>query len=171
MAAQQILRHNGITYISLDWVVMGFTNGIPEYGVHDKLFPNEIADRIWNFVEAMCENIIWSELDVVVEGEAILPHSVRVLQDRHPTNTRSCFLGYADTQTERKVNEVKLFSQGDRDWLTNESDEYITQHIENMVQYSKQIRDECERYQLAYFDTSANFLGAVQRATAHLLGD
>jgi hypothetical protein len=45
-------------YISLDWLVMGFTNGIPKYGIHDKLFPNEIAVKFWSFLEAMCENMI-----------------------------------------------------------------------------------------------------------------
>ncbi|WP_299114037.1 hypothetical protein [uncultured Winogradskyella sp.] len=40
-------------YLSLDWIMIGFRNGIPEYGIHDKLFPDEIAERLWSFLKAI----------------------------------------------------------------------------------------------------------------------
>jgi len=70
---------------------------------------------------------------------------------------------------EQKVEQVKQFSQGDRDWLVSESEDYVHRHIANMVSYSQEIRDECEKQKLDYFDTSDDFLGAVERATKHLL--
>ena len=69
--------------MSLDWLVMGFTNGAPHYGIHDKLFPNEIAEKFWRFLKAMCESMLWSEVDYVIEGEAILPVLMRELLDKH----------------------------------------------------------------------------------------
>ena len=71
--AQKFMQKRGIPYLSLDWLVMGFTNGIPEYGIHDKLWPDEIAERLWDYLKAMLESIIWSESDIVIEGEALLP--------------------------------------------------------------------------------------------------
>ncbi len=43
LIAEKMVKQYGIPYVSLDWLVMGFTNGIPEYGIHDKLWPNEIS--------------------------------------------------------------------------------------------------------------------------------
>ncbi|NHF57860.1 hypothetical protein FK220_000805 [Flavobacteriaceae bacterium TP-CH-4] len=43
LMAKKILAEKGVSYLLLDWLVMGFTNGIPEYGIHDRLFPDEIA--------------------------------------------------------------------------------------------------------------------------------
>ena len=45
---------------------MGFTYGIPEYGLHHMLFPDEIAERLWSFLRPMCENIMSSEDDFII---------------------------------------------------------------------------------------------------------
>ena len=75
--AKKLLRQKQIPYMSLDWLMMGFTNGMPEYGIHDKLFPDEIAKKSWSFFKAMCESMLWLEVDYVIEGEAILPELIQ----------------------------------------------------------------------------------------------
>ncbi|HSR87914.1 MAG TPA: hypothetical protein VLL07_03085 [Pontiella sp.] len=80
--------------------MMGFTNGMPECGIHDLLFPDEIARKLWRFLEAMCESILWQETDCVIEGEAILPELVSELLNKHPDKIRICFLGYTDIDTD-----------------------------------------------------------------------
>ena len=60
---------------------------------------------------------------------------------------------------------------GENDWLTNESDDYIRDHIGNMIAYSKMIKNGCEKHGLSYFDTSEDFLGAIEAATDFLVGD
>ena len=73
MIAKRIATQKGIPYLSLDWIRMGFANGIPEYGVHDKLFPDEIAERLWGFLKAMFESMLYVATDCVIKGEALLP--------------------------------------------------------------------------------------------------
>ena len=57
LVAKKIMQQYQIPYLSLDWLVMGFTKGIPEYGINDKLWPNEIAEKFWAFLKAMLENM------------------------------------------------------------------------------------------------------------------
>ena len=171
MIAKEIMKLKGIPYLSLDWIVMGFTNGMPQCGIHDKLFPNEIADQLWKFLEAMCENMLWTGEDYVIEGEAILPHSARSLLDSNSAKVKACFLGYADVTVEEKIKDTTAFSQGENDWLMNESDEAIHRHIENMVEYSRKIKSQCAKHSVRYFDTSTDFLPTLKRATEYLLAD
>ncbi len=46
--------------------MMGFTNGAPEFGIHDKLWPDEIADKLWPFLHAMFESMLYGEVDYVI---------------------------------------------------------------------------------------------------------
>jgi hypothetical protein len=154
--------------MSLDWLVMGFTDGIPEYGIHDRLFPNEIADKMWSFLKAMCECMLCSDIDYVIEGEAILPELVRELLDEYPDKIKVCFVGYSDIDTDSKLRDIRTYSDGKDDWLINESNDYIYDHIDNMVTYSLRIRAGCEKYDICYFDTSPDFMGAVEEATKYL---
>lgn len=154
--------------MSLDWLVMGFTNGMPECGIHDRLFPDKIAEKIWSFLKAMCESVLSSDIDYVIEGEAILPELVRELLDKYPDKIRICFVGYTDIDKDAKLRDIRTYSDGNDDWLINESDDRICNHIDNMVTHSRMIKDGCEKYDMCYFDTSTDFMGAVEEAAKYL---
>lgn len=169
LIAKKIMKQCEIPYVSLDWLVMGFTNGIPEYGIHDKLWPDEIAEKFWSFLKAMCENMIWAETDYIIEGEAVLPELIGELLKKYPDSIKVCFVGYTNMNISEKVKDVYNYSCGKNDWLTNESDDYVERHIRNMIEYSKRIKKSCERNGIRYFDTSRNFMQISDDAIEYLL--
>jgi hypothetical protein len=171
LIAKKILADNQIPYLSLDWLMMGFNDGIPEYGIHHLLWPNEIAKKMGPFLLGMIDNMLIDGMDYVIEGEAMLPQFVAELVEKHPHKIKAVFVGYTEINVEDKVALVKEHSDGANDWLTKESDEYIRDHIENMIAYSKMIKNGCEKHGLSYFDTSEDFLGAIEAATDFLVED
>ncbi|WP_299278334.1 hypothetical protein [uncultured Psychroserpens sp.] len=166
--AKRIAEQKGISYMSLDWLVMGFTNGIPKYGIHDKLFPNEIAKRIWSFLKAMLESMIWVDVDYIIEGEAIQPELIAELLKKHPDRLKICFVGYTSVSVEEKFQYIKDFSTEQNDWLIDKSDAYIKAHIQNMITHSLTIKDACFRYNINYVDTSKNFEGVINQVVKQL---
>lgn len=168
LVAKKMMRQYKIPYLSLDWLVMGFTNGVPQYGIHDKLWPNEIAERFWDFLKAMLENMIWSETDYIIEGEAVLPELITELLAKHPDRIKVCFVGYTDMNVKAKVKDVYSYSYGN-DWLTNESNTYVERHISNMIEYSKRIEKSCKEYGIRFFDTSKDFTEVLDAIVAYLL--
>tara|TARA_R110000868_G_scaffold37111_10_gene131550 strand:+ start:37665 stop:38219 length:555 start_codon:yes stop_codon:yes gene_type:complete len=167
--AKKISAQKGISFFSIDWLVMGFTNGIPEYGIHDLLFPDEIAKRSWNFLKAMLETILYNDVDYIIEGEAILPELIIELMEKHPKKINICFLGYTDVIIDEKVKDIKDFSDGKSDWLVDKSDAYIIDHINNMIRHSRIIEKSCISTGLPYFDTSENFTKTIIDAETYLL--
>lgn len=168
--AKSILNQAKIPYLSTDWIMMGFTNGLPEFGIHDELFPDEIGRRMWKFVRAMCENIIWIGKDYVIEGEAILPEQVEELILKYPDKVKGCFVGYTEVDVNQKMHEIKAFAESS-DWLSNKPDEYIINHINNMIDFSWKTKKQCEIYNLKYFDTSNNFKSTIDKAIDYLIED
>jgi hypothetical protein len=171
LIARKLLAENQIPYLSLDWLMMGFNNGIPEYGIHHLLWPNEIAEKMAPFLRGMIDSMIVDGMDYVIEGEAMLPQSVAELIEEHPDKIRAVFVGYTEIKVEDKVALVKKHGGGENDWLTGKSDEYIRDHIGNMLAYSKKTRNECKKHGLSYFDTSEDFLGAIGAAAEFLVAD
>jgi len=171
LIAKKLLAEHQIPYLSLDWLMMGFNDGIPEYGIHHLLWPNEIAEKMMPFLHGMIDSMLVNGVDYVIEGEAMLPWFVADLLDKHPGKVKAVFLGYAEINVNDKVALVKRHSDGENDWLTNKSDEYIRDHVANMLGYSKMIKKECEKHGLSYFDTSKDFSGAIEAATDSLVGD
>jgi hypothetical protein len=169
IVAKKISAEKGIPYLSLDWIMMGFTNGIPEYGIHDKLFPDEIAQRMWGFLKAMLESMIYVDTDCVIEGEAILPDLITELHKEYPDQLTICFLGYTDVNVENKAKQIRAFSSEKGDWLEDKSDAYITDHVKNMISHSRKIKKSCEEYNIRYLDTSEKFLDTLEVTVKYLL--
>ena len=171
LIAKKILADKQIPYLSLDWLMMGFNDGIPEYGIHHLLWPMEIAKKMGPFLQGMIENMLFDGMDYVIEGEAMLPQLIADLIEKHPDKIKVMFLGYTEINVKDKVALLKEHSDGENDWLTNESDEYVRDHIDNMIGYSKMIKKGCEKHGLSYFDTSEDFFGVIEAATDFLVGD
>ena len=171
LIAKKILADKRIPYLSLDWLMMGFNDGIPEYGIHHLLWPNEIAEKMAPFLLGMIDSMLVDDIDYVIEGEAMLPQLVADLVEKHPDKIKVVFVGYTEINVKDKVALVKEHGGGENDWLTNESDEYIGDHIKNMIAYSRTIKIGCEKRGLTYFDTSEDFSGAIEAATDFLVGD
>jgi len=169
LIAKKLLADEQIPYLSLDWLMMGFNDGIPEYGIHHLLWPNEIAEKMAPFLLGMIDSMLVDGMDYLIEGEAMLPRLVADLVEKHPGKIRAVYVGYAEIDVEDKVASVKKHVNGKNDWLTNEPDEYISRHIGNMIAYSKLIRNGCEEHGLSYFDTSDDFPGAIEAATGFLV--
>ncbi len=171
LIARKLLADKRIPYLSLDWLMMGFNDGIPEYGIHHLLWPNEIAEKMESFLLGMIDSMLVDGMDYVIEGEAMLPRLVANLVEKHPDKIKVVFVGYTEINVNDKVALVKKHGDGENDWLTNKSDEYIRDHIGNMIAYSKMIKSECKKHGLTYFDTSEDFSEAIQAATDFLVGD
>ncbi len=110
MIAERLAAEKNISYFSLDWLTMAFNNGIPDYGIHHLLFPHEIAERIWSFLKAMLESMLWGEVDYIIEGEAILPELFKDFLEEHPDKLKICFVGFTDVDVEKKVKDIKIQS-------------------------------------------------------------
>jgi hypothetical protein len=171
LIAKRILADNQIPYLSLDWLMMGFNDGMPDYGIHHLLWPNEIAEKMGPFLRGMIDNMLVDGMDYVIEGEAMLPRMAAELIKKHAGKIRVVFVGYTEIDVEEKVALVKEHGDGQSDWLTRESDEYIRDHIENMIAHSKMIKNGCEKHGLPYFDTSDDFPGTIEAARVFLVGD
>lgn len=169
LIAKKMSIEKGISYLSLDWLVMGFTKGIPEYGLHDMLFPDDIARRFWPFLKAMLENMLYEDVDYIIEGEAMLPELLIDLLKQHPNKITACFLGFTEVEVHKKVMEVKNHQILENDWLLEKSVEYIEDHIKNMIAHSVMIKKSCEDNNVVYFDTSKNFDTTINKAINYLL--
>ena len=83
--------------------MMGFTQGIPDYGIHPLLWPDQIAKKVAPFLQGMIDNMLYDGMDYVIEGEAMLPHLTADWMKKYPDKIRAVFLDYAEISTADKV--------------------------------------------------------------------
>lgn len=168
MLTRRIHQQMNIPYLSTDWLMMGFNDGIPDYGIHHLLWPDQIAEKMWPFLHGMTDNMLFDGMNYLIEGEAILPENAAQLIARYPDHVQTLFLGYTSISVDEKVAFIKKYNRGENDWLTKEPDTYIRDHVKNMIRYSRKIKKKCEQYGLRYMDTSEDFRDSIERSIEYL---
>jgi hypothetical protein len=170
IVAKKMLKEMQVPYMSTDCVMMGFMHGVEKVNLHDKMWPDEIAVKIWGFLKHFILTLMHSEEDYLIEGEAFLPNLVKELMDAYPENLRVVFIGYSSANLTEKVKDVKKYAS-DHDWLNKESNVFIEEHIKNMIAYAKNIKKECQKVGVTYLDVSKNFEASIEEVLSYLKND
>jgi hypothetical protein len=166
--ARRLLSDRGVSYFSLDILMMGFANGFPEFGVHPEDSSIQISNRLWPIVKSMAINIIETSLDYTLEGDFIMPQQVVELKNKYSMDIRACFLGYSNINCENKLIDIRQSKGLPNDWINEWLDDRILDYINRMKISSRELEQQCEQLQLKYFDSSNGFVEMEDRAVGYL---
>jgi hypothetical protein len=122
-AANAFLAKTGIPFFSLDFLMMGFANGLPSLGVDPESDDLLIAEQLWPVVRSMATAMVEEEIDYLIEGAQLRPKHAWELREERAGCVRVCFLGLAQADPLAKLREIRRFGGGADDWLRHYSDE------------------------------------------------
>jgi 2-phosphoglycerate kinase len=168
MISRELMTKTGIPCFSLDVLMIGLANGLPEYGINpdDPEFRN--AEKMWPILRSMLINMIETGTECIVEGYTIFPEHVNEIMSLFPEHVKSCFLGYAEINPEKKLEEIRKYSDLPNDWAKTTSDRDVLELIKRSIRYSRFLKTECEKYEILYFDQSEDFTSTKRRVIEYL---
>jgi hypothetical protein len=170
LLARRAVTEKQIPYFPLDALFGALANGAPEFGVK---YENSLMERpvkMWPLTKPLFDIFLDEEQDYLVEGDSLLPSQIQELLAEQK-KIRCCFLGYTELNKEEKLALVRQYHQGDIDWTKSISDEEILPMINEMIKFSKYLKDECLKYGIKYFDVSHDFEGVRNTAFEYLFAE
>ncbi len=168
-AASKFKTVTGIPFFGLDYLMMGLTRGLPEYGIDPEEGDRLTASKLWPVVEGMALAYIENEEDYLLEGVCLLPEYVAQLASRIEGPLRACFIGFAEVDPAEKLYQIRRFGGIPGDWLKEYDDERALRTIESLKRFSFEIRDECERYNLRYFEILPDHSNTMHHVVQYLI--
>jgi chloramphenicol 3-O-phosphotransferase len=166
--ARAFLAQTGIPFFSLDFLMMGFANGLPEYGVDSEADELLIAEQLWPVIRSMATAMVEDEIDYLIEGVQLHPRRVAELCEEFGGAVRVCFLGLAEVDTSIKLQEIRRFGGGADDWLRHYSDQELIQEIERLKSLSVRLQSACRECGLVYFEAADDLSSTVTRVIRYL---
>jgi AAA+ ATPase superfamily predicted ATPase len=168
--ARKISKEKNIPYFPLDALTGSLEDFAPEVGVlHGAPFI-QWAENAWPILSGVLENLHTSEDSYIVEGDGVLPASVKQLVEKIGADSvRVCYLGCTTTTRDEKIATIRTYNTSKDDWTNKYSDEQLKPMVENMLEKSRYIRQECEKHRITYFDISDNFEDAQKKAFEYLI--
>jgi hypothetical protein len=165
--ARRFTALKAVPFLSLDYVMMGFVGGLPEYGVDSDADEREVGVKIWPLLENMVAAMVEDEVDYLFEGAQLLPQQAAVLAQRFPGQIRECFVGYAQVDTQEKFTQLRHYGGGPDDWLKEYDDQRVAAEIERLKAYSAAVEATCRQYALAYFEVPLDLEASVAMVLRH----
>lgn len=169
LLARRAVAEKQIPYFPLDALFGALAHGAPEFGVRYEDSLMERPLKMWRLAKHLLNFFPKEEQGYLIEGDSILPSQINeLITEQKPI--RCCFLGYTELTKDEKLSLVRAHHQGEVDWTRNISDEEMLSLIEEMIQFSTFLKQECTKYGINYFDVSHDFEGTRDAAFAYMFG-
>jgi len=167
LLARKAVAEKKIPYFPLDAFLFSIIRGVPQLGIK---YENSFIDRStksWPIYRHLFNSFLNEENDFILEGDSILPSQVHELQTGSKL-IKCCFVGYTKLTTNEKLTFIRIHHQGKADWTRNLSDEQMLLEIDKIIEFSKYLQIECQKYDIKYFDISEDFEGVHQEIFGYL---
>lgn len=156
LLARRAVAEKQIPYFPLDALFGALAHGAPELKVAYSDSFIDRANNLWPLAKHLFNVFFNEEQGYLIEGDSLIPSLVNELMvEGKPI--RCCFIGYSELSREEKLSLVRQHHQGDIDWTRGISDGEMLPMIDDMIQFSKYLKEECSKYEIKYFDISHNF--------------
>lgn len=168
--AKRMLAETKIPYFSLDYLMMGIANGVPEMEVNPTDGDLKNGQRLWKIVNPLMTAMVENKIDYIIEGVQLIPSHVSKFEQHYLGNVKTCFIGIAEIDIENSVEKMKFHSSmTENDGLRNLDYLQIRLELERIKTDSTRIREECKKYNLQYFESSLNFNKTIETIIAYLI--
>lgn len=159
--SQRIAKKFGHQHISMDSVIAGFEKAFPQVGIDTdadtdvKENVQSISAKIAPFLRAMMDSGEYDECDygMVIDVFQLLPEDYRKHID--PSVCEIYYFITSDVTAEERFELLKQYDTP-KDYTYDKPEEENRRNCAEIVEISKYYKEQCERYQLPYFETARN---------------
>lgn len=77
------------------------------------------------------------------------------------------FVGYNNLNIDKKIKDIRKYDK--KTWSKDINDEDLKDYLISGIEYSNEVKKECEKYNIKYFDTGKNFKKVIKEVEKYLL--
>ncbi|MEZ4865431.1 MAG: hypothetical protein R3C14_29245 [Caldilineaceae bacterium] len=166
--AQRFVVQTVIPYFCLDYLMMGFANGAPSFGVNPEDDELQVATLLTPVIRSMAVAMLENGEEYLLEGVQLHPRLAAELCREFPGQVRVCFLGYAEADLNTKMHQIRHLNGGTNDWLRDYDDGQLLTTVARLQHLSATVQGECIRHGLPYFETAVHFERVVDEVVTFL---
>lgn len=146
----ELVKHGFIHY-KMDSIKRGICDAFG-FDSHDWSFINPKIAQIINtiIVENSTDTVAGLEY-YAIDSCHVFPKDVSLFSE----DVLVVYLGYADISVSDKLKEMRFYDK-DNYWCSKVDDDTLVRMIEANINLSKELKNECKKYNIKYFDTSSN---------------
>ncbi len=84
-------------------------------------------------------------------------------------NTIIVFVGYNDLDIDKKIRDIRKYDK--KTWSNSINDNDLRDYLISGINYSNEVKKECEKYNIKYFDTGRNFKKIMKEIEKYIINE
>ena len=148
---KECLEYN---HISLDYFTASLKQNFPETGIKTNVIIGESSSKLALLLSTTMNIINDKSEKFIIDSAHIMPRDILKYIDREKWDIY--FIGYPNTTAEEKI-KIILEKDSEKDWTHKKTYEELYYRISNLVRISKEIEEECKKFNIEFIDTSCEF--------------
>lgn len=167
------LCKKGFSHFTCDSLVYSLEHIFPELGINQKEATEEVKKTSKNFAPvlltlAKCMENEYLPYPVVFDVYQFMPEDY--IKHMKTKDIKVYFLGYPDIPVEEEFKILRA-NKVPEEYTLKYTDEYLKELIEQRINESKFIKEECEKYNLPFINTSYNRSEKIKELVNTILED
>ena len=142
----------GYSIVSTDAFVKAFQDRFPDLGINNHIDLLKKDELLSPYIQSYMDSLVgsYSNIYFVVDGGHVMPKTIVPLFDRN--NFMIVCLGFPNGDRESLFRNIKKYDTELSDTY-HKSDEKLYELIDNQIQYSKVMQEQCKMLNVPYFET------------------
>lgn len=151
--ANKILKEYQISSFSTDYLMMTLARANESLGIDPDGDDALVADQLEPYLYMMIKTMIENQKNYLIEGVHFNPPFAEKLLQEFTGNVKFVYLGYANIDPLKKINELKMFeNQLENRWYSHYTDKQMIELIQYMKLVSDHLKSESKKRDIIYFE-------------------
>ena len=140
-------------HIPFDYITASMKRNYPEWGVKSDVIINDTSKILCTLFKTITDIINDTDEKFIIDCAHIYPHDIVNKLDLN--KWKIIFVGYPNIDVDEKVKNIRKYDING--WTTKKSNDELKAIINKLKDISNIIKQECDKYNFTFIDTSNNF--------------
>ena len=150
---EKICEEKRYNHIPFDYITASMKRNYPEWGVKSDVIINNTSKILCTLFKTITDIINDTDEKFIIDCAHIYPHDIVNKLDLN--KWKIIFVGYPNIDVDEKVKNIRKYDING--WTTKKSDGELRTIINKLKDISNIIKQECDKYNFTFIDTSNNF--------------
>ena len=150
---EKICEEGKYNHIPFDYITASMKRNYPEWGVKSEVIINNTSKILCTLFKTITDIINDTDEKFIIDCAHIYPHDIVNKLDLN--KWKIIFVGYPNIDVDEKIKNIRKYDING--WTTKKSDGELRTIINKLKDISNIIKQECDKYNFTFIDTSNNF--------------
>ena len=157
--SDKLLEFSKYNHMPVDYFTSSFKHNFPECGITSNVvIDKESSSKLALFLSRVINIIDCKDEKFIIDSAHIMPKDIMKYIDLDKWDVY--YVGYPNITKEEKFDIIRKYDD-ESDWTFKRSDEELLEILENLIELSKEIEEECLKYNIKFIDTSFDIKSSI----------